>query len=50
MIQLLNALIPWKTLQYITGQVNYGECVADDWDRRSPLSLQVQACLTERPR
>lgn len=34
-----NAEIPWDSLNFVNGDINYGGRVTDDWDRRCLLTI-----------
>ncbi|KAF4699112.1 hypothetical protein FOZ63_018576, partial [Perkinsus olseni] len=34
MLELEDPQIPWDTISFVVGQINYGGRVTDDWDRR----------------
>jgi len=39
--------IPWDALTYVTGHINYGGRVTDDWDRVCLLAILKQYCSEE---
>ena len=39
--------IPWEALLYVTGHINYGGRVTDDWDRRCLLSMLKRYYCTD---
>ena len=49
MLMLLNEQeqIPWEALVFVTGHINYGGRVTDDWDRRCLLSILKKFYINE---
>ncbi|XP_011359187.1 dynein heavy chain 14, axonemal [Pteropus vampyrus] len=43
----MQATIPWQELRFLIGDVVYGGCVTDDWDRRCLNTLLYKFCNPE---